>query len=305
MDRLPDVEKHIINELLLNQKKDRRWKNIRFFLGFILIMMALAYFTGIFNFFRSSTPYVSLVRLSGTIMPGGRYSADKMIPILKRAFKDKKSRGVILQINSGGGTPVQSMMIHDQLVALQKSTGKKCIVVGDDMLASGAYMIASGAQKIYLKPDTIAGSIGVIMAGFGLSDTIKKYGVERRVFTAGAFKGRMDMFKPVTPEDDKKIKSILSQVHKNFINVVKVGRKGRLKGDPKKLFSGDFWIGAEAVKLGLADGIGDIYTVMKKEFKVKKFRRYSRGLGTVTRLLTHLHLNVKFDPMGSGVQVRF
>jgi protease-4 len=143
------------------------------------------------------------------------------------------------------------------------------------MLASGAYFVAVSGDKIFVNANTITGSIGVIMAGFGLPDTIKKIGMERRVYTAGDHKDRLDMFLPVQPDDAQKIKTLLDEVHQNFIQVVTAGRQGKLVGDTKELFSGDFWTGESAVKLGLADGLGNMWDVMQTEFNVSRYKDYS------------------------------
>lgn len=219
--------------------------------------------------------YISLVRLNGEIMANNNFSARKVIPELTAAFSDKESKGVILLINSPGGSPVQASLIHDKILQLKEKYHKQVIVVGEDTLASGAYLVATAADKIFVNADTVTGSIGVIMEGFGFADAMKKIGISRRVFTAGANKDRLDPFESIKPEDQAKIKDVLDAVHQDFINDVTVGRKGKLNGDPKELFSGDFWTGTQAAKLGLVDGTGDVWEVAQSNFGTTHYRDYS------------------------------
>jgi protease-4 len=170
------------------------------------------------------------------------------------------------------------------------------------MLASGAYLVAVSADKIFVNANTITGSIGVIMSGFGFPEIIKKIGVERRVYAAGDHKDRLDPFMPPLPDDIAKINVVLDEVHNSFIQVVVDGRKDKLSADTKELFSGDFWTGQSAVKLGLADGVGDLWDVMNNEFKVSRFKDYSGGSGLGRMLKGQLgslmNLPLKSEQMG-------
>jgi protease-4 len=193
---------------------------------------------------------------------------------------------------------VQSSIIHDEIVKLKTKYKKKVIVVGEDTLASGAYFIAVSADKIYVNPNTITGSIGVIMRGFGLTDAMKKLGVDRRVIASGPSKNRLDPFSPETPEDIAKMHTVLSEVLKNFTQVVIDGRKGKLHGDPKELFSGDFWTGQAALQLGLVDGLGDLYDVMQSEFHVQRYKEYSQTGNVFKGLLGQVGASLNL-PLGS------
>lgn len=273
-----DLINPLVRDLLKEKRSDRRWKNIRFFLGFCLLAYA------IFNIFNLTDnkpipngkdgSYVSFVRLDGMIAPGRDFSAEEVIPTLRDAFKDKHAAGVIIDINSPGGTPVQASIIHDAIISLKNKYHKKVIIVGEDFLTSGAYFVAVAADKIYVNPNTLTGSIGVIMKGFGFVDLMKKAGVDRRVYTAGTQKDRLDPFLPQNPEDLKKIQEVMGEVHKNFVDAVMEGRKGKLKADPEALFNGDFWSGISAVNLGLVDGLGNLIDVMDKEFKTTRYKEY-------------------------------
>lgn len=304
----PSLDRIVTDALLKDRKVDRRWRNIRFFGWlFILVIYGIAIFTP-----RSADsplhlkdqPYVALVRLNGTIMAGEAFSARRVIPELNKAFRDKKAKGVVLLMDSPGGSPVQSSIIHDKIIQLKAKFNKKVIVVAEDSLASGAYLVATAADKIFVNPDTVTGSIGVIMSGFGFTDAIHKLGITRRVFTAGTNKARLDSFEPLNTQDVNKIKTILDDVHQHFIQNVIEGRGKRLKGDRKELFSGDFWSGSEAVKLGIVDGTENIWTALHEEFNVEQYRDYSPQPSLIKQFLegaeTSLHLHLTYE--GSPVR---
>lgn len=272
----------LATELLKEKRTARRWKTFR-----SLAWLALFTFItlSIIGYWKGKATgettlggkYVALVRLDGMIAPGRDFSSDAVVPILKDAFKDKRASGVIIDINSPGGTPVQAAIIHDAILAFKKRYHKKVIIVGEDLLTSGAYYVAVAGDKIYVNPNTITGSIGVIMKGFGFVDLIKKIGVERRVYMAGDNKDRLDPFLPQNPQDLEKIKQVIGEVHTNFVNAVMEGRKGKLHADPQQLFTGDFWSGETALKLGLVDDLGNLMDVMEKEFGTSKFEEYGGG----------------------------
>lgn len=274
-----NINAELIRDLLQEKSADRRWKNIRFFIG-VMIFVALIYLV----FSKATGPevtgdgtdYVSLVRLEGMITPTGGFSAQEVLPILKKAFTDKAAKGVILDINSGGGTPVQASIIHDAILEYKKKYHKSVIVIGEDLLASGAYFVAVAADKIYVNPNTLTGSIGVIMKGFGAPELLKKIGVERRIYTAGAHKDRLDPFLPQNPEDIKKVQEVINEIHTNFNQIVLTGRAGKLHATPEELFSGDFWSGVTARKLGLVDQLGNLSEVMTNEFHVSRYKDYSK-----------------------------
>lgn len=295
-----NLEYKLIDTLLSEHRSTRRWKNARFFVWVILFILSILV---VFNPFSSTQQngtsssgkaYVSLVRLNGTISTDDSFSAEKVVPELNRAFRDKTAKGVVLLINSPGGSPVQASIIHDKILQLKKKYNKEVIVVAQDALASGSYLVATAADKIFVNKDTVTGSIGVIMEGFGFSDVMSKVGVTRRVFTAGANKDRLDPFMALKPEDQAKIKTILDSVHQDFINDVNEGRKGKLNGDPKELFSGDFWTGTQAVQLGLADGTANLWEATEETFGTTHYRDYSPRPGiwesVVRDVSTQLHL---------------
>lgn len=265
------------------QKKELRWKNIRTAAWLTLGALSIGIYVLISMLFYSSVhdgppseDYVSLLRIDGMIASDQKVSAQRINPALVRAFRDNKSKGVVLLINSPGGSPVQASLIRDRLMELRKEfPDKKVVTVAEDALASGAYMIATGTQEIYVNRSTIAGSIGVIMSGFGFDGIIGRFGIERRIYTSGENKSRLDSFKPVSKEDIGKIQGVLADVHRHFIDAVVEARKDKLRGDQKLLFSGDFWTGERAVELGLADGMSDLPTVLRTVFDVEHTRDYT------------------------------
>lgn len=281
-----EVSATLAKEFLKEKRADRRWKNIRFIVWVIIFV----YIFIRFSTFMSGTSttgtgkYVSLIHLEGMISPGRDFSAEELVPVLKKAFSDKSALGVVLDINSPGGTPVQAAIIHDAINNYKNLYHKKVIVVGEDLLTSGAYYVAVSADQIYVNPNTLTGSIGVIMKGFGFVELMKKIGIERRVYIAGTDKDRLDPFLPQTPEDLKKIQEVMAEVHQNFVQAVMTGRKGKLQGDPSKLFSGDFWSGQTAVKLGLADHLGNLNDAMQKEFGTINYKEYG-GSSSLSSLL--------------------
>lgn len=297
------LAKTLVSELLKDKASERRFKLVKMCLIFVSVFffMGLGAYSSMSDSKGSdssvSKDYVAMVKLHSEIMPGGEGSASALNPSLVKAFKDEKAKGVVMLINSPGGTPVQASLVYERIKALKKEyPNKKFIVVGEDMVTSGAYMIAVAADKIYVNRSTIAGSIGVISQGFGFSGLMDKVGVERRVHTAGISKSRMDPFSAEKPEDVAKLKGVLGKIHSHFMDTVKEGRKGKLKGDDAKLFSGDFWTGEEALELGLVDGLSDLSTVLKQEFGTTATKDYSTkkplwealGAGALTEAKNHL-----------------
>lgn len=298
-----DVTTTLVNDLLKEKRAERRWKMVRFIAWFALFAYLIF---GIFKFMNSNssipvssgsskTKYAALIRLDGMIAPGRDFSSEEIVPILHDAFNDKNAAGIVIDINSPGGTPVQAAIIHDAILAYKKKYRKKVVVVGEDLLTSGAYYVAVSADKIYVNPNTLTGSIGVIMKGFGFVDLMKKIGIERRVYTAGTDKDRLDPFLPQNPNDLKKIQEVMSEVHNNFVNAVLEGRKGKLRADPSTLFTGDFWSGQTAMKLGLVDNLGNLMDAMEKEFGTTKYKEYG-GTSNFFRMLGG-QLGSAFDTM--------
>ncbi|WP_306119635.1 MULTISPECIES: S49 family peptidase [unclassified Roseitalea] len=220
--------------------------------------------------FRKSTPIIPVVRLRGMIAASGSpvqpaLSLAVVAPALARAFSIKRAPAVAISVNSPGGSPVQSRLIYKRIRDLADEKNKPVFTFTEDVAASGGYMLAAAGDEIIADPSSIIGSIGVISAGFGFVDAIKKLGVERRVYTAGQNKSTLDPFQPEKEEDIERLKAIQLDVHQVFIDLVKARRGDKLADDPD-LFTGRFWAGEKARELGLVDDIGDMRSFMRARF---------------------------------------
>jgi signal peptide peptidase SppA len=223
--------------------------------------------------FRAVPPLVTVVRLTGAIgsvmplRPGLSIAA--VAPMLEKAFAASGVKAVALVVNSPGGSPAQSHLIFRRIRALAEEKSVPVLVFVEDAAASGGYMIACAGDEIFADPSSILGSIGVVSASFGLNHFIERYGIERRVHTSGENKAMLDPFRPEDPEDVARLKALQSRIHAMFIDLVKRRRGARLRTDSPDLFTGAFWVGTEAVELGLADAIGDIRSVLRERFGPK------------------------------------
>jgi len=215
-------------------------------------------------------PVVTVVRLSGVIggMGGLRQglSLSSIEKVLERAFSPSKLSGVAIVINSPGGSPVQSDLIAGRIRVLSQEKEVPVFTFVEDVAASGGYWLACAGDEIYASVSSILGSIGVISGGFGYTELIRKLGIERRLHTSGDKKGMLDPFSPEKPSDLKHLKTIQEEIHNDFINMVKLRRKDRLKGQEKVIFSGSFWGGKKALEMGLIDGLGDLRSVIREKF---------------------------------------
>lgn len=224
-------------------------------------------------FFGNRDPRVAVLRLTGIISSEGRFGQGLNLAAvagsIEQAFKMPNLKAVALVINSPGGSPVQSSLIFKRIRALADEKGIPVFAFAEDVAASGGYYIAMAADEIFADESSVVGSIGVVSAGFGFDKAIEKFGVERRVYTAGEKKATLDPFQPEDPEDVKRLEAMQKEVHKTFKDVVKARRGDRLTGSDRKLFSGEFWSGTQAVKLGLVDGIGDLRSVMRRRYGKK------------------------------------
>lgn len=263
-----DALERIALAAIHEQRAGRRWK-IFFRFAFLAVLALIAWrlfdVTGVPV--ASSTRHTALVTLDGEIAGDTQASADNINSALESAFEDSGTAGVILEIDSPGGSPVQAGMMYNEIRRLRAKYPKKPLyVVVDDMCASGGYYVAAAADKIYVDKASIVGSIGVLMEGFGFNNFMDKLGIERRLHVSGENKA---LFDPYSPESDKAkqyAQTMLDQIHQQFIDAVKQGRGSRLKDDPD-LFSGLFWTGEQSVKLGLADGFGDTGYVAREVIK--------------------------------------
>nr|WP_243656830.1 S49 family peptidase [Paucimonas lemoignei] len=304
-----DVLEKLALEALREQRARRRW-SIFFKLAFLaLACIVLWRVLGLGNAASEvSTTHTALIEIDGQISSGGGSGdADSVIPALNRAFSDSGSVGVILRINSPGGSPVQAGMINDEIKRLRAEYPKKPLyVVVDEMCASGGYYIAAAATKIFVNKASIVGSIGVLMDGFGFTGLMDKVGVERRLLTAGENKGFLDPFSPQSESQKVYAKEMLEEIHQQFIQVVREGRGKRLKETPET-FSGLFWTGSKAVEMGLADGFGTVDSVARNELKVEEIVDYTEHENLSERFLKKFGASVgagAWQSMWSGSHAR-
>ena len=267
----------ILHANFKEQQKNRRGRNwfrlfIAAYLVVLLVMGAASDLADVeLDTIGGGKPHTAVVDILGPIAAGKPFSADHVIKGLTRAFKDPDTKGVILRINSPGGSPVQAGQIYDELGRLQKRYPNKPLYAAlEDLCASGGYYIAAAAPKIYADKATLVGSIGVVMQGFGLEETLKKVGVESRLLTAGRNKAFLNPFAPWNPEEKKHAQGLLKKIHLQFINAVRKGRGKRLKTWKTDLFEGLMWTGEEAVELGLVDGLGSAAWIARELIKADR-----------------------------------
>lgn len=282
-------ERQVLEKLALSaiqeQRRARHWSILFRTLGFLYLFVVLFLAAGWFRSDGVAIPkaHTALVELQGVIA-SDKASADSVIESLQNAFKDKKTKGVILRINSPGGSPVQAGQIYDEIRRLRALHPQTPLhVVVDDICASGGYYVAAGADKIFVDKASILGSIGVRMDGFGFTQTMEKLGVERRLLTAGENKGFLDPFSPVDPAQQAYAKQMLEEIHNQFIGVVREGRGSRLKEIPE-MFSGLVWSGEKSIQLGLADGFGTVESVARDVIKAEDVVDYTQQESLAERL---------------------
>ncbi|KAF0811632.1 putative signal peptide peptidase SppA [Andreprevotia sp. IGB-42] len=268
-------ERQVLNDLLKDglkeQRRKRRWGIFFKLLGFAYLIVVTTMLVGGFKSGElesvSTGPHTAIVNMDGVISANGEANVQVILDGLDRAFDDKNTRGVILAVNSPGGSPVEAGQLNDGMLRLKKKHPKVPLyVVVGDICASGCYYAAVAADKIYADKASIVGSIGVLMDGFGFTGAMEKLGVERRLLTAGKNKGFLDPFSPVSDEQKAKAQDMLTEIHQQFIDVVKAGRGKRLGNDPD-LFTGLVWSGAKSVQMGLIDGLGSVDSVARDVIK--------------------------------------
>jgi protease IV len=257
------------------QRARRRWGIAFKSLGFAYLLVVLIAVVDWGAGAEHQERHTALINLNGVIEAKGESNAENLVAALNSAFEEKNVAGVILRINSPGGSPVQAGIINDEIRRLRgKYPDKLLYAVVEDMCASGGYYVAVAADSIYVNKASIVGSIGVLMDGFGFTGAMDKVGVERRLLTAGENKGFLDPFSPQAPQHKAHAQTLLNDIHQQFIDVVKTGRGKRLKETPE-MFSGLMWTGAQSVQMGLADGFGSVDSVARDVIKAEKVLDYS------------------------------
>lgn len=298
---------------LREQRIARRWR-IFFRLAWLLIFVAIvvSVWSGGAKADKAlASRHTALVYLRGVIDEDGDASAEKINDALKAAFKDSATVGVILRVNSPGGSPVQAGMINDEIRRLRTEyPDKPLYAVVDEVCASGGYYAAAAADQIFVDKASIVGSIGVLSDGFGFTGTMEKLGVERRLLTAGRNKGIGDPFSPESDEQKAHLQTMLDEVHRQFIKVVRDGRGKRLKETPD-LFSGLFWTGAQSIQMGLADGYGTVDSVARNIVKAEVVVDYTEKQSIGERFARRLGASIGssfvgglFDAAEKGARLR-
>ena len=275
-----DLANQLAREFLKEQRRNRRW-------GIFFKFLFATYLLGFFAIFISEyaelgmggisgEKHTALIDINGVISAGSTASADNIVSGLRAAYKDEETSGIILRINSPGGSPVQAGYVRDEIYRLRDEYPNIPIyAVISDLCASGGYYIASAADKIFADKASLVGSIGVIMAGFGFVETIEKLGIERRVLHAGENKAFMDPFSPLKDDEIAHVDQMLDEIYEQFKNVVKTGRGDRLLGNDDTVFSGLIWTGERALALGLVDGLGSTGFVAREVIKAEDIVNYS------------------------------
>lgn len=260
------------------QRAKRRWGiffKLAFLAYFVVVLFAVTGFNFGFGSRVGDTKFTALINLNGVIDATGENSAERINQALRLAFEDKTTAGVILRINSPGGSPVQSGIIYDEIKRLRgKNPEIPLYVVVEDVCASGGYYVAAAADKIFVDKASIVGSIGVLMDGFGFTGIMEKLGVERRLLTSGDNKGFLDPYSPQNEKQVEHMHTLLGEIHRQFIDMVRKGRGDRLKETPE-MFSGFMWTGSQSIEMGLADGYGTVDMVARELIKAETIMDYS------------------------------
>jgi protease-4 len=282
----PSWERAVLERVALKaleeQRRARQWSALFKLLWFLIAFLILSSWFGWIGRPDRDTlssgvgRHTALVELEGVIAPDSKASAEKVIKGLNRAFKDANTQGVVLRINSPGGSPVQAGYINDEIRRLRtKYPGTPIYAVVQDLCASGGYYVAVAAERIYVDKASLVGSIGVIIGGFGFTGAMDKLGIERRAYTSGTNKDFLDPFQPENPAHREHAQKMIGEIHQQFIRIVRQGRGQRLKETPDT-FSGLIWTGEKSVELGLADSLGSLEFVAREVIKAERVVDYTQ-----------------------------
>jgi protease-4 len=305
-----DVIEKLAMASLKEQKTARRWSVFFKILVFIYLFTLLAYAVGwvVKEGKAVIGEHTALINISGVILPGGEVNAEAVMGSLADAYDDKGTKGIVLRINSPGGSPVQAGMINEEIKRQKKlHPDIPVYAVVEDVCASGGYYIAAAADKIYVDKASIVGSIGVLMDGYGFTGTMDKLGIERRLLTAGKNKAMLDPFSPLNPEHQAFAQKMLDEIHEQFKTVVREGRGDRLK-ETEDTFSGLFWSGEESIKMGLADALGTTDYVAREVIKHKEIVDFTYKESFADRFAKRLGASIAnslgFDAKSKGLTLR-
>ena len=300
----PAWERKLVADLalagLVEQRRARRW-NVFFkcaFLSYLIILPLLYLPWG--ELTSGDGKHTALIELSGVISADSLASADRVVGGLRAAFEDENTAGVIIRINSPGGSPVQSGYIHDEILrlrALHPDTLVYAVIA--DICASGGYYVAAAADQIYADKASVVGSIGVVSSGFGFVDSLEKLGVERRLIAAGENKGFMDPFSPIKPDEVRHFRTVIKEVHEQFIGVVENGRGERLNPEDE-LYGGLVWTGERSVSLGLVDALGSASYVAREVVGAETIVDFTPRRHVIEKLTDQLGLSLAQGLMSQG-----
>ncbi|MRD47685.1 S49 family peptidase [Caenimonas koreensis] len=286
-ERLLAMERATFEKLMFatldEQRTTRRWRmftRLAWLLFFVVLAWSLMH-RGTAS--DKTLAHTAVIEIKGEIASGSDASAETVVAAMRSAFEDSGAQGIILLINSPGGSPVQAGIINDEIRRLRAKYKKPVYAVVEESAASAAYYIAAATDRIFVDKASIVGSIGVLMDGFGFTGLMEKLGVERRLMTAGENKGFLDPFSPQTEKHRVFAQAMLDQIHRQFIDAVKAGRGKRLKDSPE-LFTGLFWTGQQAVEMGLADQLGNLDYVAREVIKAEDVVDYTRRDNVAERL---------------------
>ena len=288
------VLERLATAAVTEQRRSRRW-GIFFKFAFLVYLSVLVLPHLPLKEWMSADDekHTAVVEIVGPIGPEANASADRVITGLRAAFENEDTAGIVLRINSPGGSPVQAGYINDEIRRLRaEHSDIPLYAVLTDICASGGYYVAVAADEIYADKASLVGSIGVLMNSFGFVDTLEKLGVERRLFTAGNHKGFLDPFSPTDPTEVAHIQGLLDKMHTQFIDVVKMGRGERLKGSDEELFSGYVWTGEESVALGLVDGLGTTSGLARNIIKAEKTVNFTVRDSLAERIIDRLGVSL-------------
>lgn len=298
---MDSIEQNTLSELardsLIEQRRARRWKI--FFRFTYLLIAALIFFTLTRdNGSKNAGPHTAVVDVNGVIASGAPANAYDVIEGLERAFSNKNVEGIIIRINSPGGSPVQSELINQEIRRLRSLNAEMPVyAVVEDICASGGYYVAVAVDQIYVAPSSIVGSIGVRMDGFEFTEALDSLGIKRRLLTAGENKAFLDPFSPMKPAQQRHAKSILDNIHKQFIDAVTAGRGERLQQNPD-IFSGLVWTGEQSIELGLVDGYGSVLSVSRDIIGAQEVINYSIQEGFGERIVRKFGAEILYKTMG-------
>jgi len=288
-------ERAVLEKLALamvtEQRRARRWGIFFRLVGFAFAGVVLAVALGLWTPDSASVAtgqHTAMIDVKGVIAGEGDASARMIVAGLRAAFDDSRTAGVVLRISSPGGSPVQAGIVHDEILRLRAANPKIPVhAVVEEVCASGAYYVAVAADRIHVDKASMVGSIGVLLEGFGFVGAMEKLGVERRLLTAGDDKGFLDSFSPLSDKHRQYAKTMLDEIHAQFIDVVRKGRGERLKGG-SDLFSGLVWTGARAIELGLADSFGTVDSVARDVIQAEHVVDFTRHENLAERLAKRL-----------------